>query len=155
MSKGISEDKGPFQNFSLNSKPSVANNGHLDPLTPRNMNNQFTNGKAPVPKRLDRQLVDFMKSSHVNQSLNLNTHRLNEQNKIQYGSNRRQMPTATSNDRIEQVRKSYDYSGHTSPRMANHIYSSAVEILKNNPKQNQYGSSQINLANSQTATSST
>jgi hypothetical protein len=39
--------------------------------------------------------------------------------------------------------------------MANHIYSSAVEILKNNPKHGHYVGSQINLVNTQPSTSST
>jgi hypothetical protein len=79
--------------------------------------------------------------------MNLHSHRLNDSGKISFATSRRQMPTTTSNDRMEQVRKSYDYGGaHTgSPRLANHIYSSAVEILKNNPKHGQYAGAHSNI----------
>lgn len=89
--------------------------------------------------------------------MNLNSHRLTDSGKIAFASSRRMMPVSTSNERIEQVRKSYDYGGtHSdSPRMANHIYSSAVEILKNNPAHNRYGGSKHSLMGAQPSTSTT
>jgi hypothetical protein len=37
----------------------------------------------------------------VNQSLHLNSHRLNDSGKIAFASGRRQVPTTTSNERME------------------------------------------------------
>jgi hypothetical protein len=58
---------------------------------------------------------------------------------IVYNSSRRHIGPPTNQDRIDNMRKSYDYGGPAngvtgSPRKNSHIYSSAVEILKNNPK---------------------
>ena len=38
------------------------------------------------------------------------------------------------NEHLNNLRKSYDYGAQSSPRKPGHIYSSAVEILKSNPK---------------------
>ena len=60
-----------------------------------------------------------------------------------FNSSRRHVgPTSTHHDRLDNMRKSYDYGGGpssgpgkgTNTRKNSHIDSSAVEILKNNPK---------------------
>jgi hypothetical protein len=53
------EKNSGFQSYNPAHKHGSGHNGQLDQLTARNMSNQFSNAK--VPKRIDRQLVDFMK----------------------------------------------------------------------------------------------